>query len=636
MYRLDSEVALSRMNTMLVVNCNHFWTIVLLLITVVLLSNRFVYTVSQPSTSLYPSVPVLFNMVSQSGTRESLQGRESPRARDSPRADGSPRTPNFENRNANLTGAAEMATSQELQRLLETAWGSARRMRTALQPAGIAAAIVENPNNRVETVNEQQEERIETNEQQRYAGNMHTQKEMKRAFELLEQEKARERALEESAAREAAQMESDLERERLRNERHQFELDKQEFARLKDAQGERRQATSQYENYIEDAGHDAVPHCGDPGPGRRYGDLNRGTGYRETYRNRYEQATGVISGPQLQTSTAGFGLNATLGNIKFTVPMPEKFDPKVMSWLLWKPRIMDYFTTIQMEGVLDPNLVEVFTRQEHKYVIAALQSVSPDEAAAWMSTLRCEYAHEAFAQLERKYGSRSDLDMQRKLHEFGSATQADGETVRDWVIRLERQVTELNLMSREAGKMNVAGYNESHDIAVTDATHKFRLLNVRSDNQAHEAFMATLRINLQNMTVQQVEEQLISHEQGRDIQRQLTSAGASSSQALWQTNTEQPVCTTKCNACGNYGHTWAACRVAGTPEGRARISSMGYRVPDNFVPRKLLPGESYHGRAPNAGRGYGRGRGRAFGRGAGRFGRGYNPGRYEQQGKNLQ
>jgi hypothetical protein len=161
---------------------------------------------------------------------------------------------------------------------------------------------------------------------------------------------------------------------------------------------------------------------------------------------------------------------------------------------------------------------------------------------------------------------------------------------------------------------------------------------VRSDNQAHEAFMATLRVNLQNMTVQQVEEQLISHEQGRDIQRQLTSAGTGGGQALWQTNTEQKICTAKCNACGNYGHTWSACRVSGTPEGRARIASMGYRVPDNFVPRKLQPGESYHGRAPDGGRGYGRGRGRgSFGRGAGRYGRGNQQGnRYEQQGKNLQ
>lgn len=152
--------------------------------------------------------------------------------------------------------------------------------------------------------------------------------------------------------------------------------------------------------------------------------------------------------------------------------MPKKFDPKVRKWLLWKPRLFDYFITVDMEGVLDPIIGERYTLQANRYVIAALQSISPDKAAGWMSTLQCVYAHEAFAQLERKYGSRLDLEMQRKLNEFGSVTQKDGETVHDWAIRLERQVTELSLMSKEAAKMNVAGYTAGNAVAVSESTHK--------------------------------------------------------------------------------------------------------------------------------------------------------------------
>jgi hypothetical protein len=86
--------------------------------------------------------------------------------------------------------------------------------------------------------------------------------------------------------------------------------------------------------------------------------------------------------------------------------------------------------------------------------------------------------------------------MQKKLYEFECAAQRENETVREWTIRLERQVTELNVMSKEAAKDNVMGYSEQRDTAVFESTHKFRLLNVHIDNPSHEAFIAQERMGL--------------------------------------------------------------------------------------------------------------------------------------------
>jgi hypothetical protein len=91
-------------------------------------------------------------------------------------------------------------------------------------------------------------------------------------------------------------------------------------------------------------------------------------------------------------------------------------------------------------------------------------------------------------------------------------------------IRLEQQVCELNVMAKEASKQNMMGFCEKRDTAVFESTHKFRLLNVRVENQTHEAFLATLRIGVYEMSLKEVEQAPILYEQGKNVQRALTSA----------------------------------------------------------------------------------------------------------------
>jgi hypothetical protein len=87
---------------------------------------------------------------------------------------------------------------------------------------------------------------------------------------------------------------------------------------------------------------------------------------------------------------------------------------------------------INLEGVLDPETGPDFSLQVNRYVIGALQQTSPPADAAWMSSLRLRFAYQAWEQLEKAYGSRSELDLQQKMYEFDSAAQRQDESIREW------------------------------------------------------------------------------------------------------------------------------------------------------------------------------------------------------------
>jgi hypothetical protein len=335
---------------------------------------------------------------------------------------------------------------------------------------------------------------------------------------------------------------------------------------------------------------------------------------------------GTSKGPTMQAGT-NFGLTASVGNSKFNVAMPPKFNPDEHSWMLWRPQVVSYFEMIGLEGILDEKTGDDFSLQVNRYAIGTLQQISPSQDAAWMSTLRLRYAYEAWDQLQKAYGSRAELDMQKKLFEFESAAQRENESVREWAIRLERQVTELNVMAKEAAKEDVMGYNEHRDTAVYESIHKFRLLNVRIDDQSYESFIAALRCQIFNMDVKEVETALITYEQGRDVQRALNSAAGSVSAMSAGMGGRKFFCY----ACNGEGHHWKTCLATNTPEGVAGLRSKNIHVPTNIRPTSIGPtrhdpnrGRGYGGRSYFAGRGRGEGgRGRY---GAGR-GRGVPPGR---------
>jgi hypothetical protein len=153
-------------------------------------------------------------------------------------------------------------------------------------------------------------------------------------------------------------------------------------------------------------------------------------------------------------------------------------------------------------------------------------------------------------------------------------------------------VTELNVMAKEAAKASHFGYNAKRDNAVYENTRKFRLLNVYVHGRAHEAFLAHLRTRVYHMSVQEVEKQLVSYEQGREVQKVLSNVASGA--PVWHTHTRarnglaygrlghaggrippgrRATLERECFACGGVGHAWINCNSRYTRAGRTRVLS---------------------------------------------------------------
>lgn len=311
------------------------------------------------------------------------------------------------------------------------------------------------------------------------------------------------------------------------------------------------------------------------------------------------------SGPHL-TSGRDFGLTASVGNTRFSIAQPAKFNPETSNWMLWKPQVFSYFEMLNLSGVLDPANGHRYTLQENRYVIGALQSMVPDQDAQWMSTLQLKFAYQAWEQLEKAYGCRAELDMQQKMFEFEQAHQREHESIRQWTVRLERMVTELNVMSKQAAKECLLGYGGDIDTAVQESSHKYRLLNVNVRDQALEAYLANLRCKVMRMSVQDVENALVSYEQANTVQKAL-SGNAGHTDPVYATypyhagrggrggrgrgrggrggygrtsvygHSEQQ--ERECYACGGVGHGWHTCPSRLTIAGRERLAKRNISLP---------------------------------------------------------
>jgi hypothetical protein len=308
------------------------------------------------------------------------------------------------------------------------------------------------------------------------------------------------------------------------------------------------------------------------------------------------------------------GFTASVGNSKVTVSLPPAFDPVRDKWLLWKPQVQDYFVMVGLPGILDPVEGLKFSLQANRIALGTIKAICPPHDAAHISTCGVKFAFKAWQMLESAYGSRSELDLQKMLSEFEVAKQQSNETIRAWTIRLDRMVTELNLLASLAAKENSTTLDSSvtSDVkAVSEMSHKYRLLNVRVEDQPHAAFIAALRTEIYTLHVKEVEARLITYEQGKDIQNALNGSHASGPSPLFTYGVgdrggygrapprgvgcgygrgPRPIAgrgadhravsgratdNRICYACGGAGHNFRKCVTARTPEGRQRLRAQG-------------------------------------------------------------
>jgi hypothetical protein len=153
--------------------------------------------------------------------------------------------------------------------------------------------------------------------------------------------------------------------------------------------------------------------CIRPSDPRDYGKPRAlGGGYREAAARASARANERESRAHCLSTGKDFGVTAVMGDAKFNIALPPKFNPEKDAWMLWKPQVFSYFDMINLEGILESDSEDMYSLQENKYVIGALQQISPPTDAAWMSSLQLKWAYQAWEQLEKAYGSRSELDMQ--------------------------------------------------------------------------------------------------------------------------------------------------------------------------------------------------------------------------------
>jgi hypothetical protein len=310
------------------------------------------------------------------------------------------------------------------------------------------------------------------------------------------------------------------------------------------------------------------------------------------------------------------GFTSSVGNSKVTVSLPPAFDPVRDKWLLWKPQVKDYFVMVGLPGILDPVEALKLSLQANRIALGTIKATCPPHDAAHISTCGVKFAYKACQMLESAYGSRSELDLQKMLSEFEVAKQQSNETIRAWTTRLDRMVTELNLLANLAAKENSTTLDSSDTCdakAVSEMSHKHRLLNVRVEDQPHAAFIAALCTEIYTLHVKEVEARLITYDQGKEIQNALNSSTASGTSSFFtndvgglgeyaRTRVRGAGCgygrdggnravagrTTDiriCCACGGAGHNFRKCITYRTPEGRQRLLAQGvYWNPAEFRP----------------------------------------------------
>lgn len=205
------------------------------------------------------------------------------------------------------------------------------------------------------------------------------------------------------------------------------------------------------------------------------------------------------NGPQATTKS---------GTINLSIPFPTKFNPDKDNWLLWKSSVEMFIDRIGLNrSILQDQHADLFTMEEHSTVLGVLTQVAPDTDGLWFTKLGLQWAHEAWDELSRSYGQRAAIAVQQKLLDFDNTTQRPGESIKNWVVRLRREVKEISLMGSEVVPSN---------------THKIKLLRVIStpgNELLFRNFLASVRTRLHLLSLSDLEDELINFEEGLNAEQ---------------------------------------------------------------------------------------------------------------------
>ncbi len=211
----------------------------------------------------------------------------------------------------------------------------------------------------------------------------------------------------------------------------------------------------------------------------------------------------VTPSPSVQVAASSGKPSVQLGSgarFQYPLPAPLDPDPKALKWYSWEPSVRCFYETIGFPNIMDPS--NAYTQSEHAQCIPFLLQMIPPADADYFVTERATYStmDAIWSQLVKEYARHAKARVFALMRTFDSASQASGETIAEYVLRLNRLVKTLKTCRQGPNELN----------------HKLKLLNVLpvlpgSDVQ-HTHFLGSLHTKLDTMSVSDLEQDLIDHE----------------------------------------------------------------------------------------------------------------------------
>jgi hypothetical protein len=150
--------------------------------------------------------------------------------------------------------------------------------------------------------------------------------------------------------------------------------------------------------------------------------------------------------PSVQISSPSARPSVQLGSgarFQYPLPAPLDPDPKALKWYSWEPSVRAFHETIGFPNIMDPS--NPYTKSDHAQCITFLLQMVPPGDADYFVTERATYStmDAIWSQLVKEYGRHAKARVLALMRTFDAASQASGESIAEYVLRLNRIVKTL-------------------------------------------------------------------------------------------------------------------------------------------------------------------------------------------------
>ena len=200
---------------------------------------------------------------------------------------------------------------------------------------------------------------------------------------------------------------------------------------------------------------------------------------------------------------------------KMQVSMPARYDPKKDNWIVWSNQVKRVMRIMGIAEASDPSARSRLSDQIRETAVTFLHEIMPKADSNLFVTRESVFPDEMWSAMERPYKSKDDFRRHATHRHFHTMKQESNEPVAQWIVRLSTVKSELAALGIDIPTTD-------HKLALIDRT--LPTLSPGLGSLDHSAFFAELRQLSGSMTVQELEDRLISKAEA--MREQLTVAGA--------------------------------------------------------------------------------------------------------------